>query len=93
MKGINILKKMTSRKFLISLGGFLMGLFALLKVDHDVSVQVVGLILSGISIAGYLIAETSLDQLGMENNWLSNEVEKEKDRRSLEKHGENNEEN
>ena len=68
----------------MSLGGFLMGLFALLKIDHDVSVQVVGLILSGISIAGYLIAETSLDQLGMENNWLSNEVEKEKDRRSLE---------
>lgn len=65
MKNKELLKKMTSRKFLLALAGFLMGLFTLLRVDKETSIQVVGLIVSGVSIGGYLFAEGTLDYVGM----------------------------
>lgn len=71
MKLNSFLKRLTSRKFLMALAGFLMGLFTLLKIDQSTSVQVVGLIVSGISIAGYLIAETTLDHANIMNEYDS----------------------
>ena len=64
MDKINIVRKLTSRKFWVALAGFVTGLLAAFKVDAETIETVSGMIMSGASVVAYIIAEGLVDAEG-----------------------------
>lgn len=57
----DIIRKLTSRKFWLALAGFIAGLYVALGGDAETAETVSGLIMSGASVLGYLLAEGLTD--------------------------------
>lgn len=58
-----IIRKLTSRKLWVALAGFVAGLYVALGGDAETAETVSGLIMSGASVLGYLLAEGLTDAL------------------------------
>jgi len=56
-----IIRKLTSRKLWVALAGFVAGLYVALGGDAETAETVSGLIMSGASVLGYLLAEGLTD--------------------------------
>lgn len=56
-----IIRKLTSRKLWVALAGFVAGLYVALGGDAETAEIVSGLIMSGASVLGYLLAEGLTD--------------------------------
>lgn len=56
-----ILRKLTSRKLWVALAGFISGLYVALGGDAETAETITGLIMSGASVLGYLLAEGLVD--------------------------------
>lgn len=61
MKKEDIIRKLTSRKFWLAVSSFVAGLIVALDGDAETAESVSGLIMSGASVLGYLIAEGLAD--------------------------------
>ena len=57
----NIIRKLTSRKFWISVAGFVSGLIVAFDGDAETAEVVSGLILQGAAVLGYILAEGLAD--------------------------------
>lgn len=57
----HIIKKLTSRKFWMALAGFASGLMVALGESAETAETVAGLIMSGATVLGYLLAEGLVD--------------------------------
>ena len=57
----DILRKLTSRKFWLAVAAFVSGLIAAFGGAESVAVEVSGLIMSGATVLGYLLAEGLTD--------------------------------
>lgn len=57
----DIIRKLTSRKLWVALAGFIAGLYVALGGDAETAETVSGLIMSGASVLGYLLAEGLTD--------------------------------
>ena len=64
MSKADIIRKLTSRKFWLAVSGFVAGLIVALDGDTETAEAVSGLIMSGASILGYLLAEGLSDSAG-----------------------------
>lgn len=56
-----ILRKLTSRKLWVALAGFVSGLYVALGGNAETAETITGLIMSGASVLGYLLAEGLVD--------------------------------
>ena len=56
-----IIRKLTSRKFWLALAGFIAGLYVALGGDPETAETITGLIISGATVVGYLLAEGLTD--------------------------------
>lgn len=56
-----LIRKLTSRKFWLSVAAFISGLIVALKGDAETAETVAGLIMSGATVLGYLLAEGLTD--------------------------------
>jgi hypothetical protein len=61
MTKIDIIRKLTSRKFWVAVAGFVSGLILALNGEAEVAETVAALILQGASVLGYLLAEGLAD--------------------------------
>ena len=61
MKWNDIARKLTSRKFWMAVAGFVAGLLVALGQSAETAETISGLIMSGASVIGYLIAEGLTD--------------------------------
>lgn len=61
MQGIDWRRKLTSRKFWMSIAGLVSGLIAAFGGTEEVAKQVSGLILAAASVFGYMLAEGLVD--------------------------------
>ena len=61
MTKADIIRKMTSRKLWVALAGFIAGLYVTLGGSADTAETITGLIMSGASVLGYLLAEGLTD--------------------------------
>ena len=61
MKKENIIRKLTSRKLWVAVAGFVSGLIIALDGDAETAETVSGLIMSGATALGYLLAEGLAD--------------------------------
>ena len=61
MTKVDIIRKLTSRKLWIALAGFISGLYVALGGDAETAETITGLIMSGASVLGYLLAEGLVD--------------------------------
>lgn len=61
MKKEDLIRKLTSRKFWFALAGFVAGLIAAFGGSEATAAEVSGLIMSGASVLGYLLAEGLAD--------------------------------
>ena len=61
MTKADIIRKLTSRKLWVALAGFIAGLYAALGGDAETAETITGLIMSGASVLGYLLAEGLTD--------------------------------
>ena len=61
MKKEDIIRKLTSRKFWLSVAAFVSGLIVAMDGDAETAETVSGLIMSGASVLGYLLAEGLAD--------------------------------
>lgn len=61
MKLNDIIRKITSRKFIAAIGGFLLGLLVYLGKTESEANQITGLVVSGLSILAYIFAEGAVD--------------------------------
>lgn len=57
MKKEDIIRKLTSRKFWLSVAAFVSGLIVAMDGDAETAETISGLIMSGASVLGYLLAE------------------------------------
>ena len=57
----DIIRKLTSRKLWVALSGFVAGLYVALGGDAETAETITGLIMSGASVLGYLLAEGLTD--------------------------------
>ena len=57
MSKADIIRKLTSRKFWLAVAAFVSGLIVALDGDAETAESVSGLIMSGASVLGYLLAE------------------------------------
>lgn len=64
MTKTDIIRKLTSRKFWMAIAGFVSGLLVALGEDAATAETVSGLIMSGASVLGYLLAEGLSDAAG-----------------------------
>lgn len=60
----DIVRKLTSRKFWMAVAGFVSGLLVAFGRSEATAVTVSGLIMSGASVLGYLLAEGLTDSAG-----------------------------
>ena len=60
----DIIRKLTSRKFWLALAGFIAGLYVALGGDPETAETITGLIISGATVVGYLLAEGLTDAAG-----------------------------
>lgn len=63
----DIARKLTSRKFWVAIAGFVAGLLVALGKTAETAETVSGLIMSGASVLGYLLAEGLSDAAGAGN--------------------------
>lgn len=63
----DIARKLTSRKFWVAIAGFVAGLLVALGETAETAETVSGLIMSGASVLGYLLAEGLSDAAGAGN--------------------------
>lgn len=61
MNGIDIVRKLTSRKFWLSLAGFVSMLLVFLGKDRSTAEGVAALIMAGASVIGYALGEGLAD--------------------------------
>lgn len=61
MTKTEILRKLTSRKLWVALAGFISGLYVALGGNAETAETITGLIMSGASVLGYLLAEGLVD--------------------------------
>lgn len=61
MTKADIIRKLTSRKFWMAVAGFVSGLLVAMGEDAATAETVSGLIMSGASVLGYLLAEGLAD--------------------------------
>lgn len=61
MTKADIIRKLTSRKLWVALAGFIAGLYVALGGDAETAETITGLIMSGASVLGYLLAEGLTD--------------------------------
>ena len=64
----DIIRKLTSRKFWLAVAAFISGLIAAFGGTESVAGEVSGLIMSGASVLGYLLAEGLTDASGAGTN-------------------------
>lgn len=57
----DVIRKLTSRKLWIAVAGFVTGLIAAFGGSETMAAEVSGLIMSGASVLGYLLAEGLAD--------------------------------
>lgn len=57
----DIIRKLTSRKLWVALAGFISGLYVALGGNAETAETITGLIMSGASVLGYLLAEGLVD--------------------------------
>lgn len=60
----DLIRKLTSRKFWMAVAAFVSGLIVAFKGDAETAETVSGLIMSGASVIGYLLAEGLADSNG-----------------------------
>ena len=60
----DIVRKLTSRKLWVAIAGFVSGLLVAFGKSEATAVTVSGLIMSGASVLGYLLAEGLADSAG-----------------------------
>lgn len=58
---MNIMQKLTSRKFWLALAGLIVGILALFKVDANMTTQISGVIMSLGSVIAYIVGEGLVD--------------------------------
>lgn len=61
----DIVRKLTSRKLWMAVAGFVAGLIVALGESSELAETVSGLIMSGASVLGYLLAEGLADSAGV----------------------------
>lgn len=61
MTKTDIIRKLTSRKLWVALAGFISGLYVALGGTAETAETITGLIMSGASVLGYLLAEGLVD--------------------------------
>lgn len=61
MSKTEIIRKLTSRKFWLAVAAFISGLIVALNGDAETAETVSGLIMSGATVIGYLLAEGLAD--------------------------------
>ena len=71
--GIDIVRKLTSRKLWVALAGFVSGLIIALGGAESTAATVSGCILQGASVIGYLLAEGLVDASRTEKEGEVNE--------------------
>lgn len=74
-----IIRKLTSRKLWVALAGFVAGLYVALGGDAETAETVSGLIMSGASVLGYLLAEGLTDAAEAGAPYVSVPVEVDKE--------------
>lgn len=68
MKKINWTRKLTSRKFWVSIASFVAMLLIALGAPEDTATQVTSLIMAGATVVGYVIGEGLADSGNSESN-------------------------
>ena len=61
MSKTDIIRKLTSRKFWLAVAAFVSGMIAAFGGTEEMATQVAGLIMAGVSVVGYLLAEGLAD--------------------------------
>lgn len=72
-------RKLTSRKFWVSLAGFVAGLVILFGGSQAEADKISGSILSGAAVVGYVLGESMADSAGAANT-VDNKTNKEEER-------------
>lgn len=67
MNANDILRKLTSRKFIAAASGFVAGLSMVFGLDGKIITSVAGAVVSAASVVSYIIAEGRVDAEGVKN--------------------------
>ncbi len=67
MNANDILRKLTSRKFIAAAAGFVSGLSMVFGLDGEIITSVAGAVVSTASVVSYILAEGKIDAEGVKN--------------------------